>query len=113
MDQINFIAGSYYDTSHMAEETASFTDQFSSITENMAGALDSGLSHDSEEMQAAVRAHYDFCLRFWTPDRETYKSLAMNYVLPTGYRDTYEGVREGLGGYIYAAVCYFADEELN
>jgi hypothetical protein len=37
----------------------------------------------------------------------------MNYVLPTGYRDTYEGVREGLGGYIYAAVCYFADEELN
>ena len=37
----------------------------------------------------------------------------MNYVLPTGYRDTYEGGREGLGGYIYAAACYFADEELN
>jgi hypothetical protein len=64
MDQFNFIAGSYHNTSHTAEETASFTEQFSSITEVMARALDAGLSHDSEEMQAAVRAHYDFCLRF-------------------------------------------------
>ncbi|HBB39255.1 MAG TPA: TipAS antibiotic-recognition domain-containing protein, partial [Candidatus Aquiluna sp.] len=78
----------------------------------MAGCLDQGLAADSEQMQQAVQEHYNFCLKFWKPTREAYKSLAMSYVLPSDYRDSYENVREGLGKYIYDAVIEFADQNL-
>lgn len=107
------VSASYDGASYTAEQNSQFTAEFSAITEKMATSLDQGLESDSVEMQSAVREHYEFCLKFWTPDRETFKSLAMSYVLPTGYRDTYEAVRPGLGNYIYAAVCHFADTELS
>ena len=113
MDPNHVVSGNYYNASYTAEQTNQYSAQFSAITEKMAASLDSGLAIDSDTMQSAVREHYEFCLQFWTPDREAFKSLAMNYVLPTGYRDTYEGVRPGLGNYIYAAVCHFADTELE
>jgi len=112
VDEHTGIGGSYYDASYTAEETRTFTAQFSAITQKMADSLAAGLPAESEQMQAAVREHYDFCLRFWTPDREAFKALALNYVLPTGYRDTYEGWGEGLGRYVYEAVCHFADTQL-
>ena len=79
----------------------------------MVSCLDQSLTADSAEMQQAVRKHYEFCLKFWQPDRESYKSLAMSFVLPTGYRETYEGFREGLGKYIYDAAVIFADKNLD
>ena len=112
MDPNHVVSGSYFDTNYTSAENQNFTVQFSAITEKMAISLDNGFSVDSQEMQAAVREHYEFCLQFWEPDSETFKSLAMNYILPTGYRDTYEAVRQGLGKYIYQAVCHFADTEL-
>ncbi len=112
MDQNSFIAGSYYQNNYTQEQNSQFNSQFSAITKKMAANLDAGLSSDSAEMQAAVKEHFDFCSKFWQPDKESYKSLAMSYVLPTGYRDSYEGVREGLGKYIYDAVIEFADKNL-
>jgi len=112
MDQNSFISGSYFQNNYNQEQNSQFTAQFSAITEKMAANLDAGLSFDSVQMQSAVKEHFDFCSKFWQPDKETYKSLAMNYVLPTGYRDTYEGVRKGLGKYIYDAVIEFADKNL-
>ena len=112
MDQNSFISGSYFQNNYNQEQNSQFTAQFSAITEKMAANLDARLSFDSVQMQSAVKEHFDFCSKFWQPDKETYKSLAMNYVLPTGYRDTYEGVRKGLGKYIYDAVIEFADKNL-
>lgn len=78
----------------------------------MATAMSQGHAPDSDEMQSAVQSHYEFILQFWTPDQATYKSLAMNYVLPTEFKEHYDGVAAGLGQYIYAGVCVYADRNL-
>jgi hypothetical protein len=111
--QNNLIAGSLYQNNFSQEENQKFTSQFDAITQQMIACLDQNLPANSEQMQQAVKQHYEFILRFWAPDRESYKSLAMNYILPTPYKETYEGYREGLGQYIYEAVVDFADRELR
>lgn len=113
MNENNFLAGSYYQNNYSQEQNNQFAQIFDAITKEMVGCLEQDLAFDSEQMQVAVRKHYEFCLRFWEPTRESYKSLAMSYILPTGYRDTYEGYKPGLGKYIYDAVVYFADSNLN
>jgi hypothetical protein len=109
----NLITGSYYQNNHSQEENQKFASQFEAITQKMVACLDESLPADSEQMQQAVREHFDFCLQFWTPNKESYKSLALSYILPTPYKETYEGYREGLGQYIYNAVVEFADRELS
>ena len=64
-------------------------------------------------MQELVRQHYEFCLQFWTPSRAAYKSLAMSYIMPSQYRDTYEGVAPGLAKYHYDAIVTWADQNLK
>ena len=86
--------------------------QFDQITLKMVSALDAGENYSSEQMQQAVQEFYDFTCQFWTPTKEAWKSMAMSYVLPTGYRDTYESYREGLAKFVYDAVCHFADNNL-
>ena len=109
----NLIAGSYYQNNHTNEENQQFAKQFDAITQEMVSCLNSGLSPEDPKMQQQVKAHYEFCLLFWKPNRESYKSLALSYILPGPYRDSYEGYREGLGQYIYEAVVSFADRELS
>ena len=111
-DKNNLVVGSYYQNNFSQEQNQKFTQEFAAITEQMVACLDEGLEPEAEKMQEAVRQHYEFCLRFWTPDRESYKSLAMSFALPTGYNETYEAEREGLGNYIYQAATHFADENL-
>jgi hypothetical protein len=113
MNDESFVAGSYYQNDYSKEQNQQFAVQFDAITLEMASYLEQGLGYDSTEMQQAVQKHYDFCLQFWTPNRETYKSLAMSYVLPTGFNETYEGYRKGLGKYMYDAVSHFADTTLS
>jgi hypothetical protein len=113
MKDESFVAGSYHQNNYSKEQNQQFAAQFDAITLQMVQHLDAGLSYNSHEMQQAIQKHYDFCLQFWTPNRESYKSLAMSYVLPTGFNETYEGYRKGLGKYIYDAVCHFADTNLS
>ena len=109
----NLIAGSYYQNNNTNEENQQFAQQFDAITQEMVSCLNSGLLPEDPKMQQQVKAHYEFCLKFWKPNRESYKSLALSYILPGPYRDSYEGYREGLGQYIYEAVVSFADRELS
>ena len=109
----DYIHGSYYQNDYTKEQNQQFAVQFDAITLQMVAALDQGLESSSEQMQQAVHQFYEFTCQFWTPSREAWKSLAMSYVLPTGYRDTYEGYREGLGKYVYDAVCHYADTNLG
>jgi hypothetical protein len=109
----NLIAGSYYQNNYTNEENQQFAQQFDAITQEMVSCLNSGLLPEDPKMQQQVKAHYEFCLKFWKPNRESYKSLALSYILPGPYRDSYEAYREGLGQYIYEAVVSFADRELS
>jgi 1,2-phenylacetyl-CoA epoxidase catalytic subunit len=112
MRDSSFIPGDYAAASYTAEQSSQFAQAFSSITQKMICSLGDGLPPESDAMQEAVREHYEFILRFWKPDRETYKSLAMSYILPTEFNEHYDAQADGLGQYIYKAVCVFADENL-
>lgn len=112
MFEKSFIAGAFSHTQVSAQQESAYTQAFASITQRMAAALQAGAAANSDEMQLAVREHYDFICQFWVPNRETYKALALSYILPTEYKDHYEEVSAGLGQYIYEAVCAFADANL-
>lgn len=109
----HYIVGGQYQNNFTKEENQVFSEVFDSITQKMILSLEAGEAFDSEAMQLAVQEHFDFCNRFWKPTADAYKSLAMSYVLPTEYRDTYESKKAGLGKYIYDAICHFADTKLS
>jgi hypothetical protein len=50
--------------------------------------------------------------KFWAPTKETYKSLAMSYILPSPYKDSYDAVAPGLGKYHYDAIQIWAEQNL-
>ena len=89
-----------------------FTEVFGEITQEFANKMNEGILASDESVQALVKQHYEFCLQFWTPTKEAYKSLAMSYILPSPYRDSYEEVAVGLGKYHYDSICIWADQNL-
>lgn len=113
MNDNNFVVGSYYQNNYSKEQNQQFAVEFEAITNLMVEAMDQGHSYSSEQMQLAVQKHFDFCSKFWSPNRESYRALALSFVLPSGYHETYESYREGLGKYIYDAACHFADTRLS
>ncbi len=102
-----------YQNNFSKEENQNFTALFGELTQEFAEKMREDVSVSDEAVQALVKLHYEFCLQFWKPTREAYKSLAMSYILPSPYRDSYEEVAEGLGKYHYDAICIWADENLE
>ena len=101
-----------YQNSHSKAEVQKFTQVFSELTSEFAAKMAEGVHASDERVQELVKRHYEFTLQFWTPDKEAYKSLAMTYILPSQYRDSYEEIAKGLGKYHYDAVCIWADKNL-
>jgi len=89
-----------YANNYSKEERKKFTQVFGDLASDI-------------EVQELVKQHYEFCLQFWTPTKEAYKSLATTYILPSPYRDSYEEVAPGLGKYHYDAICIWADKNLE
>jgi hypothetical protein len=102
-----------YVNNYSQEENKQFTVVFDEITQGFKVAMEQGLDASNESVQALVRRHYEFCLQFWKPNKESYKSLAMSYIIPSPYQETYEAVAKGLGKYHYDAIVYFADKNLE
>lgn len=107
-----FHHGSQFVNKHSEAENKAFTQVFGEITEGFKTAMETGLAADSEQVQDLVGQHYEFCLQFWKPDKEAYKSLALSYILPSPYKDAYEQVKEGLGKYHYDAIVIWANRNL-
>ena len=103
---------SQYNQNYSKEEQAQFKEEFSRITLDFAEAKKAGLLPSDPAVQNLVKLHFEFVLRFWTPNKEAYKNLAMNYILPTQYKDSYEEVETGLGKYTYDAVVIWANINL-
>ena len=102
-----------YVNNFTAEENQKFTVAFAEITEAMAKQLDAGAAPTDDAVQELIRRHYEFCSQFWKPNRQSYTSLALSYVLPSPYRDSYEAVRAGLGKFHYDAIVKWATENLD
>lgn len=109
----NYLHAGLHQNRYSEQENQQFAQIFDGITQKMVASLQAGDRFDSETMQQAVKEHYEFCLRFWTPTKDAYKSLAMSFILPTEYRETYEGYAQGLGKYVYDAITHFADTNLS
>jgi len=110
-DPLGFHAGQYQNNYSQAE-TNQFTIEFGEVTKAFAEAMHEGINPSDERVQELVAKHYAFVSKFWTPTKEAYKSLAMSYILPSPYKDTYESIAIGLGKYHYDAIVKWADENL-
>jgi hypothetical protein len=106
------IHSSQYQNNYSKEENQKFTQAFGELTKAFADKMAAGVAPSDEVVQELVKHHFDFCSQFWSPSREAYKSLAMSYVLPSPYRDSYESVATGLGKYHYDAIVIWADKNL-
>lgn len=105
--------GSMYGNNYSQQENQKFAAAFSEITEAFKQEQLAGTAPSAPEVQDLVRKHYEFCLQFWKPNRAAYKSLAQSYILPSGYRDTYEAVNPGLAKYHHDAIVIWADQNLD
>ena len=101
-----------YNNDYSKEQNEQFTAAFDAITQQFVAGMNEGLPASAEALQEAVRQHYVFTSQFWKPTREAYKNLALSYIMPSPYRDTYEGIAEGLGKYHYDAIVVWADNNL-
>jgi hypothetical protein len=102
-----------YQNNFSREQNQAFTQAFTELTETFKDAFAAGLSTNDQQVQELVREHYEFCKQFWTPNREAYKSLALSYLLPGPYRDSYEAVMPGLAKYHYDAMVQWAEQNLT
>jgi predicted lipid-binding transport protein (Tim44 family) len=102
-----------YTNDFTAEQNQQFTQQFGEITQAMADRMANGAATTDEDVQALIARHYEFVSRFWKPNREAYISLAMSYILPSPYRDSYESVSAGLGKFHYDAIVEWATKNLD
>lgn len=110
-ESLGFHAGQYQNN-YSEQETNQFTIEFGEVTKSFAEAMAEGINPAEDRVQELVKKHYEFVSRFWTPSKEAYKSLAMSYILPSPYKDTYEGVAKGLGKYHYDAIMIWAEKNL-
>lgn len=101
-----------YQNNYTEQETNQFTIQFSELTKSFAEAMAEGINPAEDKVQELVKKHYEFVSKFWTPTKEAYKSLAMSYILPSPYKDTYEAVAIGLGKYHYDAIMIWSEKNL-
>ena len=83
------------------------------IAKNIAALMTGGHAFESTEIQHWIGKHYEFVCQFWTPNRITYKSLAMSYTLDPAFRATYEAYELGLAAFIQRAINVWADQNLN
>ena len=106
------IHANQYQGNYTEAQTNQFTVEFNEITKGFQQAMNEGLNPADDKVQELVKKHYEFVSKFWKPTKEAYKSLAMNYILPSPYKDTYENIAKGLGKYHYDAILIWAEKNL-
>ena len=107
------IRSDLYQNNYSKEQNQQFTAAFTAITEAFKEQQVAGAAPSDPTVQELVQRHYEFCLQFWTPTRAAYKALAQSYLLPSGYRESYESVNSGLAKYHHDAIVIWADENLQ
>jgi hypothetical protein len=107
------IRADLYQNNYSKEQNQQFTAAFTAITEAFKAQQIEGTDPSAPAVQELVQRHYEFCLQFWTPTRAAYKALAQSYLLPSGYRDSYESVNSGLAKYHHDAIVIWADQNLQ
>lgn len=76
----------------------------------LATALAEGLSPDCPEVQALVRAHYEWMASFYTPSPTMFAGLGQMYCDHPDFRARYEALAPGLPEFLAQAMRIFAEE---
>ncbi|GAA2787167.1 MerR family transcriptional regulator [Streptomyces showdoensis] len=79
----------------------------------LAEFMTAGTPVDDPAVQAEIDAHYRNVSRFWTPNAEAYKGLALMYVEDPRFRRNYERIAAGLAEYQRDAMAVYADTRLS
>jgi hypothetical protein len=111
-DKNNAIHGQFQGQ-YTEAENKQFEVEFTALTSKLLFEFEAGTAVSEERVQELVAEHFAFVSRFWTPDREAYKNLALNYLLPTPYRDAYEKQAVGFAQFHYDAMVIWADSNLT
>lgn len=110
---VSGVLADLYQNNYSKEQNQQFSVAFTAITNAFKAQQTAGAEPSEPTVQELVRRHYEFCLQFWTPSRAAYKALAQSYLMPSGYRDSYESVNPGLAKYHHDAIVIWADKNLE
>lgn len=110
---VSGVRADLYQNNYSKEQNQQFSAAFTAITNAFKAQQIAGTEPSEPTVQELVRRHYEFCLQFWTPSRTAYKALAQSYLMPSGYRDSYESVNPGLAKYHHDAIVIWADKNLE
>ena len=71
------------------------------------------LPPEASEVQKLVKRHHAWIENFWTPNAESYKGLGRGYVENPEFREFYDKYKKGLAEFLYKAMEYYADSQLE
>jgi DNA-binding transcriptional MerR regulator len=77
--------------------------------QDLADAIEKGLSTSSPEVQAIVKLHYDWINNFYTPTKEVYIGIADLYVEHEGFREYLNKSHPKLAKFLAEAMKFFAE----
>lgn len=86
--------------------------EFDAICQTLAELIKKHFDAHSEEVQHAVRRHYDWLKRFWTPTKESYPSHGQ-LIVETDLRKPYEAYHPQMPEFIAKAIAIFSENEWN
>lgn len=104
-----YIFSGYDQSKYSDEQNAKFEQEFLDITEELATLFEANAQPDSAQVRSAIDRHYNYTCNFWTPNHDSYRSLAMSYVIPSPARTVYENRKAGLAKYVHDCVVAYAN----
>lgn len=75
-------------------------------------AIDSGLTADSDSVQAIIDRHYKLTCIFWTPNKETYVALAHMYRANADFEAFFDNIHPELLDFMIEAMTQYATTTL-
>jgi DNA-binding transcriptional MerR regulator len=84
--------------------------EFDAICQTLSELIKKRYDAHSEEVQHAVRRHYEWLKKFWTPTKESYPSHGL-LIVETDLRKPYEAYHPQMPEFIAKAIAIFSENE--
>jgi DNA-binding transcriptional MerR regulator len=86
--------------------------EFAAICNDLVDLIGEDLDANSPQAQSAVRRHYQWLKKFWTPTRESYAGHAQ-LITDSELHKAYDAYHPRLAGYLADGIKIFAERELS
>lgn len=85
--------------------------EFEEICKALISLMKEDATPGSPQVQALIERHYEWILKFWTPNKESYTGHG-KFILESDLRQAYASFDERLPAFIAEGICIFAEREL-